>query len=241
MRHYETASSSVAREAGSLRNPSKETDMTDITLRQNIMDELEFEPSIDAADIGVAVDAGVVTLTGHVPTYAQKSTIETVVKRVRGVKGIAEEIEVRAFGQHRTGDDEITKRALNTISWNTVVPTDAVQVKVQKGFVTLSGKVEWQYQKNAAAAAVRPLEGVSGIINLSDVTPHVSTGDVKRRIEDALKRNAEVEAKAIRVDVADGRVTLEGHVHTWPERRAAERAAWSAAGVKTVVDHITVA
>jgi osmotically-inducible protein OsmY len=114
-------------------------------------------------------------------------------------------------------------------------------VKVQKGFVTLSGKVEWQYQKNAAAAAVRPLEGVSGIINLIDVSPHVSTGDVKRRIEDALKRNAEVEAKAIRVDVADGRVTLEGHVQTWSERRAAERAAWSAAGVKTVIDHITVA
>jgi osmotically-inducible protein OsmY len=219
----------------------KETDMSDITLRQDIMDELEFEPSIAAANIGVAVHSGVVTLTGHVPTYVQKSTVENVVKRVKGVKGIAEEIEVRAFGQHRSADDEIARRALNTISWNTVVPTGAVQVKVQKGFVTLSGNVEWQYQKNAAAAAVRPLEGVSGILNLIDVTPHVSTGDVKRRIEEALKRNAEVEAKAIRVDVADGRVTLEGHVQTWPERRAAEHAAWSAAGVKTVVDHITVA
>lgn len=101
--------------------------MTDITLRQDIMDELEFEPSIAAANIGVAVHSGVVTLTGHVPTYVQKSTVENVVKRVKGVKGIAEEIEVRAFGQHRTADDEIARRALNTISWNTVVPTGAVQ------------------------------------------------------------------------------------------------------------------
>ena len=215
--------------------------MSDLALRQNIIDELEFEPSIDAADIGVAVDSGVVTLTGHVPSYFQKIEVENVVSRVRGVRGIAQEIEVRPFGTNATADDEIAKRALNTINWNTTVPKDAVQAKVTKGWVTLSGKVEWQYQKTAALDAVKRLTGVIGVSNNIDVKPRVSGVDVKKRIEDALKRTAEVEAKGITVLVADGRVTLEGHVNAWPERSAVERAAWSAPGVKAVVDHITVA
>lgn len=215
--------------------------MNDNALRQDIIDELEFEPSIDAADIGVAVENGVATLTGHVPTYAQKATVEDVVRRVIGVKGIAQEIEVRPFGANQTADDEIAKRALNMINWNTTVPNNAVQVKVQKGWVTLTGKVEWQYQKIAASDAVRGLAGVSGVSNNIDVKPRISVSDVKKRIEDALKRNAEVEAKSIRVDVRDGMVTLEGRVKAWPERDAAERAAWSAPGVTAVVDRITVA
>lgn len=215
--------------------------MNDNVLRQNITDELEFEPSIDAADIGVAVENGVVTLTGHVPTYAQKAAVEDVVRRVVGVKGIAQEIEVRPFGENQTADDEIVKRALNMINWNTVVPKNAVQVKVQKGWVTLTGKVEWQYQKIAAGDAVKGLAGVSGVSNNIELKPRISVSDVKKRIEDALKRNAEVEAKSIRVDVLDGMVTLEGRVKAWRERDAAERAAWSAPGVTAVVDRITVA
>lgn len=215
--------------------------MNDNILRQSITDELEFEPSIDAADIGVAVENGVVTLTGHVPTYAQKTAVEGVVRRVVGVKGIAQEIEVRPFGANQTADDEIVKRALNMINWNTTVPKNAVQVKVQKGWVTLTGKVEWQYQKIAAGDAVRGLAGVSGVSNNIDLKPRISVSDVKKRIEDALKRNAEVEAKSIRVDVLDGMVTLEGRVKAWRERDAAERAAWSAPGVTAVVDRITVA
>ncbi|WP_455274494.1 BON domain-containing protein [Rhizobium herbae] len=214
--------------------------MSDITLRQNIIDELEFEPSIDAADIGVAVDNGVVTLTGHVPSYFQKIEVENVVSRVRGVRGIAQEIEVRPFGTNTTADDEIAKRALNSINWNTTVPNDAVQAKVTKGWVTLSGKVEWQYQKIAVLDAVKRLTGVIGVSNNIEVKPRVSSFDVKRRIEDALKRTAEVEANGITVQVADGKVTLEGHVNAWPERSAVERAAWSAPGVKAVVDHIRV-
>ena len=124
--------------------------MNDSTLRQDIIDELDFEPSIDAASIGVAVEDGVVTLTGHVSTYAQKATAEDAVRRVKGVRGIAEEIEVRPFGTNKTADDEIVKRALQTISWNTVIPDGAIQVKVQDGWVTLTGKVDWQYQKTAA-------------------------------------------------------------------------------------------
>jgi osmotically-inducible protein OsmY len=215
--------------------------MSDSSLRQDIIDELDFEPSIDAADIGVAVEDGVATLTGHVPTYAQKITVEDVVRRVKGVKGVAQQIEVRPFGTNRTADDEIAKRALSAISWNTAIPDDAVQVKVQEGWVTLTGKVEWQYQKTAAADAVRDLAGVVGVTNRIEIASRASAFDVKKRIEDALKRNAEIEAQAIRVNVLDGgKVTLDGKVHAWSERRAAERAAWSAPGVKVVDDRITI-
>ena len=215
--------------------------MNDNSLRQDIIDELDFEPSIEAADIGVAVEQGVVTLTGHVPTYSQKATVEDVVRHVKGVKGIAEEIEVRPFGTHRTADDEIVKRAVNTIKWNTAVPSDSIQVTVEDGWLTLTGKVEWQYQKTAAADSVRGLAGVVSVTNQIEVKPHASALDVKKRIQDALKRNAEVEAKAIKVNVVDGKVTLEGRVNLWSERSAAERAAWSAPGVSLVVDRITVA
>lgn len=215
--------------------------MNDSTLRQDILDELDFEPSIDAADIGVAVENGIVTLTGHVPTYAQKVTVENVTRRVKGVKGIAQEIEVRPFGTNRTADDEIAKRAVNTINWNTSIPENLVQVKVQKGWVTLTGKVDWQYQKTAAADAVRDLAGVVGVSNQIEIKQRASAFDVKKRIEDALKRNAEIEAQAIRVNVMDGgKVRLEGRVHAWSERSAAERAAWSTPGVNMVEDRLTI-
>ena len=214
--------------------------MTDITLRQNILDELEFEPSIDAAHIGVAVEDGIVTLTGHVSSYWEKTTAENVVKRIKGVKGIAEEIEVRLVGLKGTADDEIAKRAVNAVTWNVSIPRDKVQVKVQDGWITLMGKLEWQYQKNAAAEAVRGLPGVVGIANQIEITPRVSVSDIKKRIEDALKRDAETEAQAVHVKVLDGRVTLEGKVRTWSERQAAERAAWSSPGVKTVEDRISI-
>ena len=215
--------------------------MTDSTLRQDIIDELDFEPSIDAADIGVAVENGIVTLSGHVSTYSQKLTVEDVVRRVKGVRGIAQEIEVRPFGMNRTADDEIAKRAVNTINWNTSIPDGAVQVKVQDGWITLSGKVDWQYQKTAAASMVRDLAGVVGVSNQIDIRQRASVFDVKKRIEDALKRNAEIEAQAIKVNVMDGgKVRLEGRVHDWSERSAAERAAWSAPGVNVVEDRLTI-
>jgi osmotically-inducible protein OsmY len=215
--------------------------MSNSTLRQDIIDELDFEPSIEAADIGVAVDAGVVTLSGHVPTYAQKVKVEDVVRLVKGVKAIAQEMEVRPFGTNRTADDEIAKRAVNTISWNTSVPAGAVQIRVQDGWVKLTGKVDWQYQKTAAEDAIRHLSGVIGVTNHIDIKPRPSTYDIKQRIEDALKRNAEIEAEEIKVNVLDnGAVRLEGRVNAWSERRAAELAAWSAAGVRTVEDRITI-
>lgn len=214
--------------------------MTDITLRQNILDELEFEPSIDAAHIGVAVEDGIVTLTGHVSSYWEKTTAENVVKRVKGVKGLAEEIEVRLVGLKGTADDEIARRAVDAITWNVSIPRDKVQVKVQDGWITLTGKLEWQYQKNAAAEAVRGLAGVVGVANQIEITPRASVSDIKKRIENALKRDAETEAQTIRVNVLDGKVTLEGKVRAWSERQAAERAAWSSPGVRAVDDRISI-
>ncbi|MDG4892204.1 MULTISPECIES: BON domain-containing protein [unclassified Mesorhizobium] len=215
--------------------------MSDSILKQDIIDELDFEPSVDAANIGVAVDDGVVTLTGHVPTYAQKVKVEDVVRNVKGVKAIAQEMEVRPFGTHKTADDEIAKRAVNTIAWHTSIPGGTVQIGVQGGWIKLTGKVEWQYQKTAAEDAVRHLAGVIGVTNQIEIKPRPSTHDIKQRIENALKRNAELEAQAIKVNViGNGAVRLEGRVHAWSERRAAERAAWSAAGVKTVEDRITI-
>lgn len=216
--------------------------MNDLELRQNVMDELEFTPGVDAAHIGVVALNGVVTLSGHVPTYAQKSRIEDAVRRVKGVHGIAEEIEVRFFGADPASDEDIASRALQMITWNTFVPKDAVQVQVQSGWVTLTGKVEWQFQRQEAHDAVRRLAGVTGITNRIELVPHVSATDVKTRIDAALKRTAEVEAARIRVDVQEGgKVKLQGKVHDWTERGAVERAAWSAPGVREVQDELSFA
>ncbi|RCW77617.1 BON domain-containing protein [Phyllobacterium bourgognense] len=215
--------------------------MNDMVLRQNILDELEFEPSLNAANIGVSVENGVVTLMGHVPTYMEKNAAADAVCRVKGVRGIAHDIEVRPIGSHRTADDEIAKRALNVLSWSTAIPDGAVQVQVDKGWVLLSGIVDWNYQKIAATEAVRALAGVFDVANNIQVKPHVSSFDVKRRIEDALKRNAQVDPSGVRVTVDDsGHVTLEGQVKAWGARGSAVRAAWSAPGVKAVEDLLTV-
>jgi osmotically-inducible protein OsmY len=214
--------------------------MADIDLRQSVLEELDFDPSFDAANIGVAVENGVVTLTGHVRSYAAKLAVERAVQRVKGVHGIAEEIEIRYPADKRTADDQIAERALSSIKWNAQVPGDAVLVKVEKGWVTLSGTVDWQFQRIAAESAVRRLSGVAGISNMITIKPQVRPTDVKSKILDALKRNAQLEADAIRVSVDNDTVTLEGNVKAWYERGIAERAAWSAPGVSKVEDRISV-
>ena len=214
--------------------------MNDITLRQNILDELEFEPKVDAAEIGVTARDGVITLTGHVGTYAEKDAAEKAARRVKGVRAIAQEIDVQILGPRRTDDDDIARRAVKMVDWNISIPKQMVQIRVCKGVVTLTGKVEWQYQKNAAAAAVRDLAGVVGVSNLIEVVPGISAADVKRRIENALGRDAELEAQAILVEVSGGKVILKGHVRTLFERRAAERAAWSAPGVHALDDQLSI-
>lgn len=214
--------------------------MSDIALRQNILSELEFEPSLDAVNIGVAVKDGVVTLTGHVGSYVERAIAERVVGRIKGVRAIAQEIEVRLAGNRKTADDQIATRALKIIAWDTTIPNDKIQLKVQNGWITLSGEVEWNFHKKGAEEAVRKLSGVSGVTNLIAVRPHADVSDVKHRIENALKRNAEIDAGRIRVVVAGGKVTLEGKVHAWHERGVAEQAAWSAPGVHAVEDKIQI-
>jgi osmotically-inducible protein OsmY len=214
--------------------------MTDKTLRQTIVDELDFEPSVDAARIGVAVDNGVVTLTGHVTSYAEKIAAERAVERVKGVKAIAENIEVRYPGHKQTADDEIAARAVAILGWNIQVPKDSVEVKVEKGWIELTGDVHWQYQRVAAESAVRELSGVVGVSNLIQVRPIVAARDVKQKIQDALKRHAELESDAIRVDVMGGEVVLKGNVKAWYERGIAEQAAWSTPGVESVQDDLAI-
>jgi osmotically-inducible protein OsmY len=214
--------------------------MGDKTLRQAVMDELEWEPSIGAQHIGVAVEDGVVTLTGHVGSYIERLAAEKAVKRVKGVRAIAEEIEVRFPSDKKTSDDQIAKRALDLIAWDSTIPKDKIQIKVQNGFVTLTGEVDWFYQRDDAEAAVRKLTGVKGLSNEIKVKPQVRITDIKQRIETALKRNAEVEADAIKVTVQEGRVILDGKVKAWYERELAERTAWSAPGVISVEDRISI-
>ena len=213
--------------------------MNDKELRQLVIDELEYEPSIDAADIGVAAEHGVVTLSGHVTDYVQKMAAERAAWRVKGVKGIAQKIEVRFPGDKKWNDDEIAQRALNILAWNTLIPKDCVRVRVSDGWITLSGSVGWNYQRQAAENEVRKLSGVKGVTNSIVLTSVVQAGDLKRRIQDALKRHAEVEADAVRVDVrADGTVYLEGRVDNWSEMQAVEHAIWSAPGVQRVDDNL---
>ena len=214
--------------------------MKDTELRDIVERALDYEPSIDAANIGVAVENGVVTLTGHVVNYAQKYVAERVVQGVSGVRGIAQEIEVRDGHGKRLADDEIASRALNSIAWDVTVPDGKIQVRVQQGWVTLSGKVDWYFQRAAAEHVVRKLSGVLGVINQIVVQPAIKVSDVKHRIEDALKRSAEIEASGVTVSVSDNRVTLEGKAHSLSERRAIERAAWAAPGVASVDDRLVL-
>ncbi|WP_158801519.1 BON domain-containing protein [Acidisoma sp. L85] len=214
--------------------------MNNADLRQHVIAALEFEPSVSATNIGIIVDDGIVTLTGHVASYSEKLNAERTVQSVKGVRGIAQEIEIRDPAAKKTADDEIAHRALNMIAWDAAVPDGAVKVKVQQGWVTLTGKLEWDFQRRRAEDAVHRLSGVIGVTDLIEISPSVQVSDVKSRIETAFRRSAEVEAAGIRVGVDENKVVLEGRVNTWHERAAAERAAWAVPGVVSVIDKLAV-
>jgi osmotically-inducible protein OsmY len=215
--------------------------MSDKVLRQLVIDELDFEPSLDASHIGVSANDGIITLSGVVSSFIEKMTAERVARRVKGVRGIAQEIQVRYPSDKHNADSEIARRAVNIINWNAQVPEDSVTVKVEKGWVTLTGTVDWHYQKDAAESAVRKLSGVVGVTNLIGLKPKLAGSDVKQKILDALKRNADLEANAIRIDVVGDKVKLEGKVRAWYERDLVERAAWSVPGVHAVEDRLALA
>lgn len=214
--------------------------ITDHKLRQDVIDELDFEPSLDAAHIGVGVRDGVVTLTGFVSSYADKVAAERATRRVFGVKAIAQEIEVRLPSDKRTADDEIAKRAVDVLKWRVGVPADQITVKVEKGIVTLDGEVEWEYQRKIAEHAVHALSGVMAIHNLIRIHARPQVYEIEQKIENALRRSAELDASHITVRADAGKVVLEGKVHAWYERDLAEQAAWSARGVTEVSDRIEV-
>ena len=214
--------------------------MTDRELQEHVQKALDWEPSVDAADIGVSVDGGVVTLRGDVKTYSEKGAAERVALRVYGVKAVANDVNVRLGDGLKRTDTDVAQAAVSALRWNTMVPGDKIAAAVTDGWVTLTGHVSWEYQRVAAARAVRDLTGVRGVTNLVTVEPHASSVDVKSKIEAALKRSAEVDARRINVAITDSKVILSGNVHSWFERDEARRAAWAAPGVKEVEDRIAV-
>jgi osmotically-inducible protein OsmY len=214
--------------------------MTDRELQEQVQNALDWEPSVDAAEIGVSVDNGVVTLRGDVKTYSEKATAERVALGVYSVKAVANDVNVRLAGGYQRTDTDIAQVVVSALRWNTTVPDEKITVSVGDGWVTLKGTVDWEYQRQAAANAIRDLAGVRGVTNTIAIKPHVSVMDVKGKIEAALKRSAEVDARRINVTVSDGTVTLSGNVHSWFERDEARRAAWAAPGVKSIDDRIAV-
>jgi osmotically-inducible protein OsmY len=212
----------------------------DILLRQNVLDELDFRPDVDASHVGVSAENGVVTLSGHVGTYAEKVAAEDATKALTGVLAVADEIEVRFAGDTSSRDDQVAQRALDSITWNTAIPKGVVKVAVDNGWVTLSGEVSWQYQKTAAEDLVRRLYGVSGVTNAITLKSQPQPADVRERIQKALERSADLDSNAITLSISDGAVTLEGTVDSWAARERAEEAVWSAPGVRTVVDNLAV-
>jgi osmotically-inducible protein OsmY len=214
--------------------------MTDQSLKQSVLDELAWDPSVAEAHIGVTERCGVVTLTGHVASYAEKCAAEHAVGRVAGVKAIAEEIEIRYLYGVGHSDDDIANQALNVLSWDLSVPKEKVKIKVDKGWITLSGDVNWYYQKHAAEMDVRKLLGVMGVSNQITIKPSAQASDIRREIKAAFERNAEFEAKNIAVSIDGGEVTLSGNVDSYYERTLAAKTAWSAPGVTQVNDLITI-
>jgi osmotically-inducible protein OsmY len=211
---------------------------SDNELRRDVESELEWDPSIDARNIAVAVKNGVVTLTGRVPTYSDKWRAESIAKRVSGVTAIADDLEIK-LATERT-DADIAEAARTAIKMDNRVPPDSVKIIVSHGWVTLEGKLPYYYQKSAAESDVRYLSGVRGVTNAIAVVPSVSPMEIKAKIEDAFKRNAQLEAKRISVESLDGKVVLRGTVRSWAERDEAEDAAWRAPGVREVENKIDV-
>lgn len=213
---------------------------TDADLKRDVEAELDWDPKVKSTAIGVAVKDGVVTLTGHLETFAEKHAALRAVQRVAGVKAVALELDVVLAFDHKRSDTEIAASAERALKWNTMIPADAIRLTVDRGWVTLQGEVDWDFQRRSAERAIRPLVGVVGVRNEIALRARAQAADVSRRIEEALARQALREAKQIKVAVNGGTVTLSGSVHSWHERDAAKGVAWSAPGVRAVVDEMRI-
>src|SRR5437867_12291495 len=213
----------------------------DEQIQRDVLAELKWDARVTPNEIGVAVKDGVVTLTGWVNAYSKKWAAEEAAHRVHGVKAVANDIEVRLSSAAERNDADIAAAAVRALEWDAFVPIERLDVTVSKGWVTLKGDVEWQYQKEDAERVVRRLSGVKGVTNLIVVKPRVTPSELKQKIEQALIRTAQTDAQRITVEVEGSKVILKGNVRSWAEREESERAAWSAPGVTSVENRIAVA
>ena len=214
---------------------------SDADLKKDVIAELAWDPAVDSTAIGVAVKDGVVTLSGHLDTFAGKHAASRALRRVAGVQAIALEIDVKLSPGHNRNDTDIAAGAEEALKWNTRVPVESIRLTVDHGWITLQGDLEWDYQRRSVEKALRPLMGVVGISNEITLRAKVQAGDLSRKIEEALARQARREAKHIQVDVDGTTVKLSGTVHSWQEREAAQGVAWSAPGVQVIVNELRVA
>ncbi len=213
---------------------------TDIQIQKDVMDELKWQPFLKSSEIGVAVKNGIVTLSGMVDSYSKKLSAERAAKKVSGVKAVAEDIQVGISPSYRKTDAEIAEAVFNTIKWHSAVPEDRVKIKVEDGIVTLEGEVEWDYQRVNARTAIQNVSGVRSVTNLISIKPKLNPFELERKISDAFRRNATIDAEKVSVGIIGNKVILTGKVRSITESEDAEDVAWAAPGVYQVENKLIV-